>query len=106
MYSCRRVTSARLTDLEEERRESGTLQAKFGLRASEELIASGAVGRSLLQICMSATKTISAPVQSAVVELIGELHAKSGGEKFGITCEAFAAILCDVIAIARPRSER
>src|ERR1700732_447095 len=45
---------------------------------------------------MSATKTISAPVQSAVAELIGELHAKSGGEKFGITCEGFAAILCDV----------
>ena len=45
---------------------------------------------------MSATKTISAPVQSAVAELIGELHAKSGGEKFGISCEGFAAILCDV----------
>ena len=45
---------------------------------------------------MSATKTISAPVQSAVAELIGELHAKSGGEKFGIRCEGFAAILCGV----------
>src|ERR1700731_4565401 len=45
---------------------------------------------------MSATKTIYAPVQSAVAELIGELHAKSGGEKFGISCEGFAAILCDV----------
>ena len=47
---------------------------------------------------MSATKTISASVQSAVAELIGELHAKSGGGKFGITCEGFAAILCDVAA--------
>src|SRR5580698_844871 len=45
---------------------------------------------------MSATKTISAPVQSAVAELIGELHAKSGGEQLGITREGFAAILCDV----------
>jgi len=45
---------------------------------------------------MRATKTISAPVQSAVAELIGELHAKSGGEKFGISCEGLAAILCDV----------
>jgi len=45
---------------------------------------------------MSATKTISAAVQSAVAELAGELHAKSGGEKFGISCEGFAAILCDV----------
>ena len=45
---------------------------------------------------MNATKTISAPVQSAVADLIGELHAKSGGDKFGIACEGFAAILCEV----------
>src|ERR1700721_897766 len=37
-------------DLGEERRESGTLQAKIGLRASEELIASGAVGGSLFHL--------------------------------------------------------
>jgi RNA polymerase sigma-70 factor (ECF subfamily) len=47
---------------------------------------------------MSATKTISAPVQSALAGLIGELHAKSDCEKFGITCEGFAAILCEVAA--------
>jgi RNA polymerase sigma-70 factor (ECF subfamily) len=53
---------------------------------------------------MSATKTISAPVQSAVAELIGELYAKSGGEKFGISCEGFAAILCDVAAKYLPEA--
>jgi len=53
---------------------------------------------------MSATKTISAPVQSSVTELAGELHAKSGGEKFGITCEGFAAILCDVAAKYLPET--
>jgi RNA polymerase sigma-70 factor, ECF subfamily len=53
---------------------------------------------------MSATKTISAPVQSAVAELAGELHAKSGGEKFGVTREGFAAILCDVAAKYLPET--
>src|ERR1700733_2102845 len=53
---------------------------------------------------MSATKTISAPVQSAVAELIGELHAKSGGEQLGITREGFAAILCDVAAKYLPET--
>src|ERR1700734_1799645 len=53
---------------------------------------------------MSATKTISAPVQSAVAKLIGELHAKSGGEQLGITREGFAAILCDVAAKYLPET--
>jgi RNA polymerase sigma-70 factor, ECF subfamily len=53
---------------------------------------------------MSATKTISVPVQSAVAELIGELYAKSCGEKFGISCEGFAAILCDVAAKYLPEA--
>src|ERR1700734_1895013 len=52
---------------------------------------------------MNATKTISAPVQSAVADLIGELHAKSGGDKFGIACEGFAAILCEVAAKYLPQ---
>jgi RNA polymerase sigma-70 factor (ECF subfamily) len=45
---------------------------------------------------MSASKPISAPVQSAVAELAGELYAKSGGEKFGLSCENFTATLCAV----------
>jgi RNA polymerase sigma-70 factor, ECF subfamily len=45
---------------------------------------------------MSASRPISAPVQSAVAELRAELYAKSCGEKFGLTCESFAAILCAV----------
>jgi RNA polymerase sigma-70 factor, ECF subfamily len=45
---------------------------------------------------MSATIPISAPVQSAVAEMLAELHAKSGCDKFGITSENFAAILCAV----------
>ena len=45
---------------------------------------------------MSATTPISAPVQSAVAEMLAELHAKSGCEKFGFTRESFAAILCTV----------
>jgi RNA polymerase sigma-70 factor (ECF subfamily) len=35
-------------------------------------------------------------VQSAVTNLLAELHAKSGGEKIGLGRESFAAILCDV----------
>ena len=42
---------------------------------------------------MRATKSISAEVQSAVSELLAELQAKSGCEKYGITPEAFAEIL-------------
>src|SRR6202453_3300900 len=45
---------------------------------------------------MSATIPISASVQSAVAEMLAELHAKSGCEKFGLTRESFAAILCAV----------
>ncbi len=44
---------------------------------------------------MSSTKLISA-VQSVVNELLADLCVKSGCEKFGLTRESFAAILCDV----------
>ena len=47
---------------------------------------------------MRAAKPISAPVQSAVTELLAELHAKGGCEKIGLARDAFAAILCDVAA--------
>jgi RNA polymerase sigma-70 factor (ECF subfamily) len=45
---------------------------------------------------MRATKPISAQVESAVSDLLAELHAKSGCEKIGLARESFAAILCDV----------
>jgi RNA polymerase sigma-70 factor (ECF subfamily) len=45
---------------------------------------------------MRATKPISAAVQSAVTDLLVELHAKGGCEKIGLARESFAAILCDV----------
>ena len=35
-------------------------------------------------------------VQSVVNELLAELHAKSGSEKFGLSHESLATILCDV----------
>jgi len=44
---------------------------------------------------MSLTKPISA-VQSIVNDLLTELHAKAGCEKFGLTRESFGAILYDV----------
>ena len=44
---------------------------------------------------MSSTKSISA-VQSVVNELLGEIYAKSGGEKVGLTRESFAVILCEI----------
>lgn len=44
---------------------------------------------------MSSTKQTSA-VQSVVDELLAELYVKSGGERVGLTREAFAAILCEV----------
>ena len=44
---------------------------------------------------MSPTQPISA-VQSVVSDLLGELHAKSGCDKIGLTRESFAAILCEV----------
>jgi RNA polymerase sigma-70 factor, ECF subfamily len=45
---------------------------------------------------MRATKPISAAVQSAVAELLPELHANSGCEKVGLHREAFQSVLCDV----------
>jgi RNA polymerase sigma-70 factor (ECF subfamily) len=45
---------------------------------------------------VTATKSISAAVHSAVSDLLAELHARAGCEKLGITREVFAQILCDV----------
>jgi RNA polymerase sigma-70 factor (ECF subfamily) len=45
---------------------------------------------------MCATKPISVQVQSAVTELVAELHSKSGSQKIGLNQESFASILCDV----------
>jgi RNA polymerase sigma-70 factor (ECF subfamily) len=45
---------------------------------------------------MRASKPISAPVQSAVSELLPDLHAKSGCEKIGLSLESFGEILADV----------
>jgi RNA polymerase sigma-70 factor (ECF subfamily) len=45
---------------------------------------------------MRTTKTISAAVQSAVANLLVELHAQSGCEKIGLARESFSVILCDV----------
>jgi len=45
---------------------------------------------------MSVSKTISAPVQSAVSELLAELHAQGGCEKIGLSREAFGVILGEV----------
>jgi RNA polymerase sigma-70 factor (ECF subfamily) len=47
---------------------------------------------------MRATKPIPAEVQSAVAELLAELHAKGACEKIGLSRESFAEILCDVAA--------
>jgi RNA polymerase sigma-70 factor, ECF subfamily len=44
---------------------------------------------------MSSTRSISA-VQSVVNDLLAELHAKCGGEKFGLNRESLFAILCEV----------
>src|SRR5215469_6070958 len=44
---------------------------------------------------MSSTKSISA-VQSAVNDLLTQLHAKAGCEKIGLTRESFATILCEI----------
>ena len=56
----------------------------------------------LLFYCMSVTIPISARVQSAVTELLGELYAKSGCEKFGLTSDNFAAILGSVTTKCLP----
>jgi RNA polymerase sigma-70 factor (ECF subfamily) len=45
---------------------------------------------------MSATKPISAHLQSAVSDLLVELHAKGGCDKIGLTRESFATILGNV----------
>jgi RNA polymerase sigma-70 factor (ECF subfamily) len=45
---------------------------------------------------MRATKTISAAVESAVADLLVELHAKSGCDRIGLTSESFGEILCEV----------
>ena len=47
---------------------------------------------------MPDTRPISAPVQSAVSELLAELQAKSGCEKIGLSGESLAAVLCEVAA--------
>jgi RNA polymerase sigma-70 factor (ECF subfamily) len=46
---------------------------------------------------MRSTKPISAPVHSAVSDLLADLHAKGGCEKIGLTRESFALILCEVV---------
>jgi RNA polymerase sigma-70 factor, ECF subfamily len=51
---------------------------------------------------MRVTKTISAPVQSAVTGLLAELHAKGDCEKIGLARETFAAILCEVATKCLP----
>jgi RNA polymerase sigma-70 factor (ECF subfamily) len=45
---------------------------------------------------MRATKSISAPVQSAVTDLLPELHARGDCEKIGLARESLAVILCEV----------
>ncbi len=45
---------------------------------------------------MITSKPISAAVQPAVAELLAELHARSGGEKYGLSPESFALILSGV----------
>jgi RNA polymerase sigma-70 factor, ECF subfamily len=45
---------------------------------------------------MPATGPISASVQSAVADVLAELHAKGGCQKVGLAPETLAAILCDV----------
>jgi RNA polymerase sigma-70 factor, ECF subfamily len=47
---------------------------------------------------MSSTKTISAAVQSAIAELLPDLHAKSGCEKIDLSRENLAEILGEVAA--------
>jgi RNA polymerase sigma-70 factor (ECF subfamily) len=47
---------------------------------------------------MRAAKPISAAVQSAVADLLAELHGKGGCEEIGLSHESFAEILCDVAA--------
>jgi RNA polymerase sigma-70 factor, ECF subfamily len=57
---------------------------------------------------MSTTSQTSV-VASVIRELLAELYTKSGGEKFGLTCESFAEILCEIgrkyATVATPESE-
>jgi RNA polymerase sigma-70 factor (ECF subfamily) len=55
---------------------------------------------------MRATLSISAAVQSAVADVLPDLHAQSGCEKIGLARESFAAILCDVAAKYLPEGAR
>jgi RNA polymerase sigma-70 factor, ECF subfamily len=72
------------------------LRPKLILQASNVLVASGSALVVSLLFYMRATKPISAPVQSAVSDLLPELHARSGCEKIGLARESFAVILCEV----------
>ena len=45
---------------------------------------------------MITSKPISAAVQQAVAELLAALHARSGGEKYGLSPESFALVLSSV----------
>ena len=45
---------------------------------------------------MITSKPISAAVQHAVAELLAALHARSGGEKYGLSPESFALVLSSV----------
>jgi len=60
--------------------------------------------RTVFVVGMRATKSISAPVQSAVDGLLAELLAASGCEKIGLGREEFAAILCEVAVRYLPAS--
>jgi RNA polymerase sigma-70 factor (ECF subfamily) len=53
---------------------------------------------------MRATKPISASVQSAVSDLLADLHAKSGCNNIGLTRESFATVLCEVATKYLPAS--
>jgi RNA polymerase sigma-70 factor (ECF subfamily) len=53
---------------------------------------------------MPVTKPISAAVQSAVSDLLVELHSTAGCEKIGLTLDSFSIILCDVAAKYLPSS--
>jgi RNA polymerase sigma-70 factor (ECF subfamily) len=53
---------------------------------------------------MPVTKPISAAVQSAVSDLLVELHSAGGCEKIGLTLDSFSIILCDVAAKYLPSS--
>jgi RNA polymerase sigma-70 factor, ECF subfamily len=55
---------------------------------------------------MRATKPIPVSVQSAVAELLAELHAKSACDKIGLTRASFAEILCDVTAKYLPTGNK